>query len=129
MERKCGGFFRVLGRIVVGVIIAAVIALAVGALVMVLWNWLMPVIFGLGVITYWQGFGLTLLLRLLIGGFRAHHGPKGPGEHRHHPLRKYRGGHFDDVYEQWWQSEGAERFEQYMKQRESKEAPEEKKEK
>ena len=132
MGNKGSGFFRVLGKIVLGVFIAALIAVAVGALVMVLWNWLMPAIFGLGTITYWQGFGLVLLLRLLIGGFGEHGGkgpgapkaPRGPGKHWHHSQRVYRGGYFDDVYEQWWQSEGAERFDQYMKERGKKEEPE-----
>ncbi len=130
---KGGGFFRVLGKIVLGVLIAALIAVAVGALVMVLWNWLMPEIFGLGTITYWQGFGLVLLLRLLIGGFGEHgtkgpKEPKGPGRHWHRAQRVYHGGHFDDVYEQWWQSEGAERFDQYMKERGKKEESEAKSE-
>ncbi len=35
-------------------------------LITVLWNWLMPVIFELPEITYWQAFGLTVLLKLLI---------------------------------------------------------------
>jgi|AGTN01.1.fsa_nt_gi hypothetical protein len=117
MEKGEGGFFRILGKIVIGVIIAAVIALAVGALVMVLWNWLMPEIFGLGTITYWQGFGLALLLRLLVGGFGEGHGS---GGRPHSPRRVHRGERFDDVYEQWWESEGAQRFEQHMRQREKK---------
>jgi len=40
-----------------------------------LWNWLMPVIFGLPHIGFWQALGLLLLSRILFGGFR---GP-GPG--------------------------------------------------
>ena len=37
-------------------------------LVMVLWNWLMPIIFGLVKITFWQAFGLNILFNLLFGG-------------------------------------------------------------
>ena len=122
MERKGAGFFRILGKIVVGIVIAALIALIVGALVMMLWNWLMPVIFGFGPITYWQGFGLVLLLRLLIGGFE--HAHRDTGGRRHIPPRLRRDGHFDDVYEQWWQCEGEERFRQYMKDRGEKDEPE-----
>lgn len=33
---------------------------------MLLWNWLMPTIFGLTTITYWQGFGLWILCDLLF---------------------------------------------------------------
>jgi len=39
-----------------------------GWIVMLLWNWLMPDIFGLKVITYWQAWGLFLLSTLLFKG-------------------------------------------------------------
>jgi len=42
---------------------------AISALVMVLWNALMPVIFGLAVINFWQALGLFVLARILLGGF------------------------------------------------------------
>ena len=32
-----------------------------------LWNWLIPAIFGLGKITFFQAFGLKLLLALVFG--------------------------------------------------------------
>lgn len=38
-----------------------------GFLIMFLWNYLFPVIFGLPAITYWQGVALGLLARLLFG--------------------------------------------------------------
>lgn len=34
--------------------------------VMLLWNWLMPMIFGLPTIGFWQSLGLITLFRLLI---------------------------------------------------------------
>lgn len=42
---------------------------AAGAGIMLLWNLLFPAIFGLTVISYWQGLGLFLLCQLLCGGF------------------------------------------------------------
>ena len=36
-----------------------------------LWNWLMPSIFGLHAITYWQALGLMILSWLLFRGFRG----------------------------------------------------------
>ena len=47
-----------------------VIVAAFSALVMLLWNWLMPTIFGLTVINFWQAVGLFALARILFGGFR-----------------------------------------------------------
>jgi len=44
-------------------------AFALSALVMVLWNWLMPALFNLGSISIWQAGGLFILCRVLFGGF------------------------------------------------------------
>jgi len=46
-----------------------------GELVMRLWNWLLPPLFGWHQITFWQAFGLLALCRILFG----HHGWRGPG--------------------------------------------------
>src|SRR4051812_33084577 len=43
-----------------------------GAIVMQLWNWLLPQIFGLREITFWQALGILLLSRILFGGFGFH---------------------------------------------------------
>ena len=40
-----------------------------GELVMYLWNWLLPPLFGWGRITFWQALGLLALCRILFGGF------------------------------------------------------------
>ena len=39
--------------------------------VMSLWNWLTPALFGWHVITYWQALGLLVLSKILFGGFRG----------------------------------------------------------
>jgi len=36
-----------------------------------LWNWLMPGIFGLHAIGFWQALGLLVLSKILFGGFRG----------------------------------------------------------
>ena len=48
-----------------GVVFA--LALVLGIIIQLLWNWLMPEIFGLGRITILQGIGLLVLARLLFG--------------------------------------------------------------
>jgi hypothetical protein len=40
-----------------------------GQLVHLLWNWLLPPIFGWRQITFWQALGLLALCRILFGGF------------------------------------------------------------
>ncbi len=58
-----------IGMAIEGVILAAIIALIFGVLVMKLWNWLMPTIFGLTKITFWQAWGLVLLSHILFKSF------------------------------------------------------------
>lgn len=46
--------------------IFAIVLFGLGFIVMLLWNWLIPVIFGLTTITIWQSFGLILLSSFLL---------------------------------------------------------------
>ena len=59
---------------IVGLVIFTAIG---GSIVMLLWNWLVPALFGLRAVTFWQGLGLLALCRILFGGFGL-----GGGGHR-----------------------------------------------
>lgn len=48
-----------------------------GEVVMLLWNWLAPALFGLREVTFWQAIGLLALCRILFGGLGL-----GGGGHR-----------------------------------------------
>lgn len=54
-------------RIVGGLVLACLVAVLFGVLVQHLWNWLLPVLFKLPLITFWQAVGLVFLSRLLFG--------------------------------------------------------------
>ena len=54
--------------------------------VMFLWNWLMPVIFGLASISFWQAFGLLVLCKILFSSF---HGGHHVHHERHHLREKW----------------------------------------
>ena len=43
-----------------------------GVIVMQLWNWLLPPLFGFRQVTFWQALGILALCRLLFGGFGLH---------------------------------------------------------
>ena len=59
----------------VGIPVAMAVFIAVGGgVVMLLWNWLLPPLFGWPEITIWQGFGLLALCRILFGGFSGGNG-------------------------------------------------------
>ncbi|HET6955932.1 MAG TPA: hypothetical protein VFI56_05105 [Vicinamibacterales bacterium] len=52
-----------------------------GEVVKLLWNWLLPPLFGWRQVTFWQALGLLALCRILFGGF-GHGGPSRPGMRR-----------------------------------------------
>jgi len=58
------------------VLFAALFLTVFGFVVMSLWNWLMPVLFGLRQINFWQAAGVLLLSKILFGGWRGK-----PGRH------------------------------------------------
>src|SRR5262249_9005680 len=49
-----------------------------GEVVKLLWNWLLPPLFGWHAISFWQALGLLALCRILFGGFSGG-GHRGPG--------------------------------------------------
>lgn len=82
-EKKGKRAWKILCGIVGGL---AMLAAAV-ALVMWLWNILMPGIAGFKAITFWQALGIFVLCRLLTGRLFPHHHPdmhrKGNARHDH----------------------------------------------
>ena len=51
-------------------ILAMLLLIAIGGeVVLQLWNWLLPSIFGWRQITFWQAVGILALCRILFGGF------------------------------------------------------------
>lgn len=120
MRHKVG---RIVGMTVLGVLGAVFLGLVLGYLVEYLWNWLMPSIFGVGKIGYWQAFGLIILAKLLFGGM-GHHGSHHDHKPRHlqhdWPKCGYHSkedGQQWDRYDEWWQKEGKTSFETYRETR------------
>ena len=80
MRRKW--FLRIPGMLLVGMVAVAVL----GVVVQQLWNWLIPGIVGLRVITFWQAVGLLVLTKILFGGF---HGRRGGLQWRHRMAERW----------------------------------------
>ncbi len=76
-----------------------------GEVVKLLWNWLLPPLFGWREITFWQGLGLLVLCRILFGGLGMHGSPR-------HRIRRR-------LAERWASltPEEQERFRQAMRER------------
>ena len=58
-------------------IVGGVLFVAIGGvLVQLLWNGLLPSLFGWREVTFWQALGLLVLCRILFGGLGMHGGPR-----------------------------------------------------
>lgn len=57
---------KIVGVVVLVVGLVAVMAIILALPTMLLWNWLMPEIFGLKTISFWQALGLLLLSGFLF---------------------------------------------------------------
>lgn len=62
MEKFFTGLVTVIGVLVISFLIDMLLAWPF----MLLWNWLMPMIFGLKTLTFWQSFGVMLLSSFLF---------------------------------------------------------------
>lgn len=85
-----------------------------GWITMFLWNALLPHIFGLTIITFWQAIGLIILGRLIFGGF----GHFGWGWERRHGW--HHKGHLHNHLRQKWASmtpEEREKWKEKVKNR------------
>jgi hypothetical protein len=62
-----------------GIVVGAGLIILFGFVTMSLWNWIMPRIFGLPLIGYWEAWGILLLSCILFGrlGGRGGHSERG----------------------------------------------------
>ena len=58
------------------------------AVVMLLWNWLIPGLFGLTTICFWQALGLLVLFRILFGGIGWKNRVRKMEHHHRNPIRE-----------------------------------------
>ena len=73
---------RTVGFVFIGIAGAALLT----ALLMVLWNWLIPAVLSGPIITYWQAAGILILSKILFSGFWGHKHPR--PDYRHRDWRK-----------------------------------------
>lgn len=118
-------WLRIVGMVVGGLAAATALGLVFGIFVRELWNWLMPELFGLKTINYWQAFGIVILGQLIFGGAGSHGGdsksskskssggqnecgPAGEGDSSKESIKHWK------YYDEWWNSEGKKAFTDYV---------------
>jgi hypothetical protein len=136
-SRHGGSALRIIGLTIGGVVFAVFFAFLFGIVVKVLWNWLMPGLFGLGTITFWQAFGIVLLAKILFGSHgHSHKKYDNRGEqYFHNKFKRFvrtekNAGETGPVpgngkkwrhFRQYWQDEGRAAFEAYLQKMEAQE--------
>ena len=88
---------RIAGHILLGAFLGLALAVVFGGGLMLLWNYVVPGVFHLPAITFWQAVALLVLARLLTGRI-------GHGRHRRHWFRHrgHCGAPSQAGYERWW---------------------------
>jgi uncharacterized membrane protein YraQ (UPF0718 family) len=121
---KVPKIFRVISYVIFGAIAAVVMGFLFGFIIQQLWNWLMPELFHLKEITYWQAIGIFLLARLIFG-FGGTVGSKetSPGIQRSDSEKKalqeedtkaYSKWRQWEYYDEWWEQDGKKAFDEYL---------------
>lgn len=124
VKTKVKKYVTVAFKIFFGILAAIAFALLIGYGVMWLWNWLVPELFGLSTIGYWQAVGILVLAKVLFGGFGGDHSHKRSGKSKKHIKRKLHQGCNGDfskwkLYDQFWEEEGEKAYQQYVERRKS----------
>lgn len=117
VERKVEEGFKKVFKVIFFIILGIGIAFLVGYIVMRLWNWLMPDLFGLPEVSYWQAVGVLILAKIFFG-FGSGDGPGKSGSSKKsaskkcRPLRK----DFSEwrYYDQFWNEEGETAYKNYV---------------
>ncbi len=69
MSRRLKRLIFIAPLAILGILVFVAIG---GEIVLQLWNWLLPSLFGWRQITFWQALGILALCRILFGGFGWH---------------------------------------------------------
>ncbi len=100
------GPVKIVLGLIAGVLVASIFALLFGKLVQILWNGTVADIFSLTDISYWQGVGLLLLSRILVGGM-------GQSHEKHHRIHRK----MHDSMKEKWHNRGCSILEEKAKEK------------
>lgn len=109
---------EIVGIIIFGAIAISGLAILFGFIIMWLWNWLMPDIFGLTTLTYWQAVGIFILLKILLGGCGSSGSRKKSNKRSCKDKKTDSKGDFSkwEHYDKFWKEEGDEMYKKYVDQ-------------
>ncbi|WCO00947.1 hypothetical protein [Psychroserpens ponticola] len=106
---------EIAGMIIFGTIFITGLAILFGFVIMWLWNWLMPMIFGLTTLTFWEAVGVFILFKILLGGCGGF-GGKDKKSSKKANCKPNSKGEFSKWkhYDNFWKEEGNIAYETYV---------------
>ncbi|MFS4455123.1 hypothetical protein [Maribacter sp. 2304DJ31-5] len=118
MEQKIKYYTTKVFKILFYILLGLAIAFLVGYIVMQLWNWLMPELFGLPEVDYWQAVGILILAKIIFG-FGSGDGPGKSGNSKKHSGPRKCGSLRKDFtewkhYDEFWKEEGEQAYNNYL---------------
>lgn len=112
---------EIVGWIILGTIAIVGMSILFGFIIMWLWNWLMPSLFGLTTISYWHAIGLFILAKILFGGFgRSHNSDKFQSRYKERYRERCREKEKNDEFYKWkhydkfWSEEGEQAYKTFV---------------
>ena len=112
----------IVAMVLFGIVAIVGLAILFGFAIMWLWNTLMPELFGLPTLTYWQAVGLFILSKILIGCGSS---GRGSSHHKKHDSEckdgKKKRTDFSkwDHYDKFWEEKGDEAYTKYVEELEA----------
>jgi hypothetical protein len=112
----------IIGWVILGIIGVTAFAVLFGYVVMLLWNWLMPELFGLAEIGFWKAVGIILLAKLIFGGFGGGHGGKSSHSEKRKSKRS-KDKSFSNGFSKWkhyekfWKERGEQAYNEYVREK------------
>ena len=102
--------------IVFGIIAFTGLAILLGFVIMWLWNGLMPHIFGLPTVTYWQAVGLFILSKILLGGLGGGSSSKKKHSNDCEDGKGKKKKEFSkwEHYDKFWEEKGDQAYQDYV---------------
>ncbi|MFK8044768.1 MAG: hypothetical protein AB8B72_04695 [Crocinitomicaceae bacterium] len=123
---------EIVGWVLLGIIGIGGLIILFGFIIMWLWNWLMPDLFGLSTITYWQGMGLCLLSKIFFGGIggSSSSSSKSSSKQSSHDDLECKDSGKNEIskwkfYDKFWEEKGSEAFDEFVAQKKAQNKEEE----
>ncbi len=112
----------IVGWVILGAIGIGALAILFGFVIMWLWNWLMPELFGLPALTYWQAVGIFILFKILLGSCGSGGGNcNNPSKHSKSECESDSKGSFSKWkhYDKFWKDKGEKAYNEYVEQKDT----------